>query len=64
MEEPKIHRGAREHAVRARVVERENGLRPVLGDDGGEAVVDGVERGVPGDGLEAPLALRAHAAQR
>ena len=45
MEEPKVHRGAREHAVGPGVVQRDNGLRPVLGDDRAEAGVDGVERG-------------------
>src|SRR2546422_4626718 len=64
VEEPKVHRAAREHAVRARVVERQDRLGAVRGDDRAEPRVDRVERLPPRDTLEAPLASGAHAPER
>src|SRR5439155_17902367 len=64
VEEPEIHRAAGEESVRAGVVEGQNGLRTVRGDDRAEPVVDDVERLRPRDALEASLALGARPAQR
>ena len=64
MEEAQIHRGVGEHAMRTRIVEGQHGLRPVGGDGGRHARVDEVERFLPGDPLEASLALGPHPAKR
>src|SRR5207245_719899 len=64
VEEAEVHRPAGEHAVRARVVERQDRLRAVLGDHRGEPLVDQVDRLGPRDAREAPLALGAHAPER
>src|SRR5262249_822017 len=55
---------AREHAVGAGVVQRQDRLRAMRGHDGREALVDDVERLRPRDPLEASLAPGAHPAQR
>src|SRR5947207_269420 len=55
---------AGEGRVRAGVVQRQDGLRPVGGDDRREARVDRVERLLPRDPLEPRLAAAADAAQR
>ncbi len=64
VEEAQVHRRIGEHAVRPRVVERQHRLRAVRGDHARHALVDEVERLVPGHRREAPLALGADAAQR
>ncbi len=64
VEEAQVHRAPREHPVGTRVVQRQDGLRPVRGDDGGEAVVNGVEGLRPADGGEAAVTLGADAAKR
>ena len=64
VEEPEVHRPAGQEPVRPGVVQRQDRLRAVGGDDGGESLVDDVERLGPRDALEAPLPLGAHPAQR
>ena len=64
VKEPKIHRTAGEHPVRAGIIQRQDRLRSVRGDDGREALVDDIERLGPRDALEASLALGARAHER
>ena len=56
VEDPE-QRAALDHAHRAEIVERQQRLGAVLGDDAGEPVGDGVERLVPGDPGERIAAL-------
>src|SRR3989304_8969 len=59
VEETQVHRAGREHPVRARVVERQDRLRAVRGDDRAQALVGQVGRGVPRDRLPRPPAAPA-----
>ncbi len=47
VEEAQVHGRIGEHAVGARIVEGQDGLRPMGGHDGGDPIVDDVERLVP-----------------
>ena len=59
------HQGATLYdAHRPEVVQRQERLATVLGNDRREAMGDDVERGVPRDALEHPVAFRSSSAQR
>ena len=63
VKEAQRHGIARQHPVRAGVVERQQRLRAVAINDVADATVDSVERLIPGDPLELALAFCADALQ-
>src|SRR5260221_3797058 len=63
MKETQRHAVHRQHAVRARVIQRHHRLRPEALDDPGHTLADLIERLVPADPLEPARSARPDAPQ-